>query len=989
MRRKWARELPLALLAVLTALGVSVVAHAAPQAEATASSSRGTEEVSAQESVSDAVAEARRLLDAGRLLEAQAVMRPMIERVAELEGEAIALAGPVVAVLAEALHRSGSDLEPEDRPRLERLLELQEEALGPHHPALEQVLLELACLSYTVASSDEIERLYRRVVKIQLESPRIDRLAAARTLIFLAGVLNETGALGRAKQVTRQALEIAQQELGSVTELLERRQLEPRHGVLAEALSDFGTALYQTGDVAEARRLWQQAAVLTARSLGEDHPLDAAIEFNLAALKEREGRPHEALKALQGVLRVWSSRMGAQHFYVGVVQLRIGGLLQVLGRMDEARDHLLAARNTLETSLGVASYRTGAALNQLARLSWREGNTDEAFWLFEQARQRHASANFSEHPEAARNLDDLGRLLMSRGEGRQAFATALEAEAIGREAVRTGYQATGERQALYLDGRRPGGLDTALTALAEGSGDVARAWDEVIRSRAMVIDEIATRHRSTRDQADPEKRRRWHRLAEARQQLANLYVRHGAELSRDPRLAEAREKRDLAERKLAEVSEAFRGQERRRAAGFAEVRAELPADAALVAFVRYGHLDGTPDGPEPRRTSSYLALAWAPGMRSPVAVPLGSAAEIETSVSRVRDVLGSHSERRYLRVAAELRRQIWDPLEPLVGAAPRLVIVPDGALHQVQVAALPLANGRYWIERGQILQHLSAERDLIVPPPGGRPRARHSALLALGGAEFDSLEALGGGHTWTPVTAPSPPEVAPTRGPELACDAFHQVQYPPLAGSSREARQVADLHRSLLPEDSVIELSGVAASESAFKHWAPGSRNLHLATHGFSLAPDCRSTTAEGASPLLFSGLALAGANRRGRAGAGDEDGILTAEEIASLDLSSVDWAVLSACDTGLGEVIPGEGVLGLRRGFRIAGVHTLILSLWPVDDAVTRELMGALYRGRWQRSLDAAAAVHAASLEILQQRRRRGQSAHPYYWAPFIAEGR
>ncbi len=936
MRRKWAREVPLAALAalaVLTALGAAAMADTAPQDEAAASSSQGTEEVSAQESVSDAVAEARRLIDAGRLLEAQVVMRPMLERVAELEGEAIALAGPVVALLAEALHRSGKDLEPEDRPRLERLLELQEEALGAQHPALEQVLLELACLSYTVASSEVIERLYRRVVKIQLESPRINRMAAARTLIFLAGVLNETGALGRAKEVTRQALEIAQQELGPVAELLDRRQLEPRHGVLAEALSDFGTALYSTGDLVQARRLWQQASELSARSLGKDHPLDAAIQFNLATLKELEGMPHEALKAFEDILRVWSSRMGAQHFYVGVAQLRIGGLLQSLGRLEEARELLLAASNTFETSLGVASYRTGAALNRLARLSWHEGNSDEALRLFEQARQKHASANFSEHPEAARNLDDLGRLLWSRGEVSQAFAVALEAETIGREAVRTGYQATGERQALYLDGRRPGGLDTALTALAEGSGDVAEAWDEVIRSRAMVIDEIATRHRSTRDQADPEKRRRWRQLAEARQQLANLYVRHGAELSRDPRLAEAREKRDLAEQRLAEVSEAFRGRERRRAAGFAEVRAELPAGAALVAFVRYGHLDGPVAGPEPRSTSSYLALAWAPGMPSPVAVPLGPAAEIEAGVAQVRDRLESHSERRYLRAAAELRRLIWDPLEPLVGAASRLVIVPDGPLHQVQVAALPLADGRYWIERGQILQHLSAERDLIAPPPGERPRARHSALLALGGAEFDSLQALGGQPPPTPVTPPGVSEAVPeasgeSRGPELICDAFHQVRYPPLAGSSREARQVADLHQSLLPEDSVIELLGGAASESAFKHWAPGSRNLHLATHGFSLASDCRSITAEVASPLLFSGLALAGANRRGQAGAGDEDGILTAEEIASLDLSSVDWAVLSACGTGLGEVIPGEGVLGLRRGFRIAGVRTLILSL-------------------------------------------------------------
>lgn len=143
-----------------------------------------------------------------------------------------------------------------------------------------------------------------------------------------------------------------------------------------------------------------------------------------------------------------------------------------------------------------------------------------------------------------------------------------------------------------------------------------------------------------------------------------------------------------------------------------------------------------------------------------------------------------------------------------------------------------------------------------------------------------------------------------------------------------------------------------------------------------------------GESPLLLSGLALAGANRRAAAGPDDEDGILTAEEVTALDLEGVEWAVLSACDTGLGQVKAGEGVFGLRRAFQVAGVRTVIMSLWSVDDQAARQWMRALYEGRLQKHLGTANAMHDATLSILRERRARGQSTHPFYWAAFVAAG-
>jgi len=135
------------------------------------------------------------------------------------------------------------------------------------------------------------------------------------------------------------------------------------------------------------------------------------------------------------------------------------------------------------------------------------------------------------------------------------------------------------------------------------------------------------------------------------------------------------------------------------------------------------------------------------------------------------------------------------------------------------------------------------------------------------------------------------------------------------------------------------------------------------------------------------AGLALTGANQR-HAVEGEDDGILTAEEVGSLDLRGVEWAVLSACDTGAGTIRAGEGVLGLQRAFRLAGVRTVVMSLWGVDDDAARTWMVTLYRARLLRGMSTTESVRTATRQTLAARRLRGDSTHPFYWAGFVAVG-
>jgi CHAT domain-containing protein len=223
-------------------------------------------------------------------------------------------------------------------------------------------------------------------------------------------------------------------------------------------------------------------------------------------------------------------------------------------------------------------------------------------------------------------------------------------------------------------------------------------------------------------------------------------------------------------------------------------------------------------------------------------------------------------------------------------------------------------------------------------------------------------------------------------------------KFPRLPGTRAEGVRVAELV-------GAEPWLGAAATEGSLKG-CRSPRILHLATHGYFLPdqqpgpgrsawPEAESGLpgAEGmarlgegqlVNPLLRSGLALAGVNtwlHRGVPPDEAEDGLLTAEDVTGLDLLDTELVVLSACDTGLGQLHLGEGVLGLRRAFAVAGAKALVMSLWKVPDEETGLLMGFFYR-MLEEGKSRADALWEAQLSV------RDEFPHPRYWAAFILQG-
>jgi CHAT domain-containing protein len=204
-------------------------------------------------------------------------------------------------------------------------------------------------------------------------------------------------------------------------------------------------------------------------------------------------------------------------------------------------------------------------------------------------------------------------------------------------------------------------------------------------------------------------------------------------------------------------------------------------------------------------------------------------------------------------------------------------------------------------------------------------------------------------------------------------------------------------------------LTGANGTEAAVKHHIAGKRFVHLATHAF-FAPLHKKSMEEAALeqvqtddsspqslnrhqeelagwlPGLLSGIVFAGANATGDPSA--SDAILTAEELAWLDLSGCELVTLSACETGLGEPRAGEQLIGLRRALRLAGARTTVTSLWRVDDAATRELMTDFYQRLWLQGQGKAEALRAAQLALLERNRARVGKGLPSTWGAFVLEG-
>jgi len=860
-----------------------------------------------------------RLIAEHREAEAATLARSALARARRAHGSGSMQAADAMDVLVAVAAATGSRRDvPEARTLAKESIRIRETSCGMECPELADSLIAYEALLWRLEDYRAALPLAERALAIRERAFGPRSPTVARSLYLLAEAHRAIGDYAAAEKLHRKAVSIWQADLRAYA-------LD-----IANSQHYLGVLRWTMGDFAGARALIGKALALREGAAGPESEMVASEINTLGSLAVVMGDRETAMALFDRGQAIWERTLGKDDPNVARSLANKGRLLSTAGDYAGAKALFRRALSIRIGSFGPGHYLVARSLADLGRLAVAAGRYPEAERFFARAlaiQQRDPQAR---GPELASTLIDDANLALATGHRVRAVHLALQGEAMARDHFLRTSRGLSEQDALRYETVRSTGLDVALNALAADpsrgapdlSGPAARVWDEIIRSRGMVLDEMASRHRAV----------------------------------------------------PAETSDH---------SGLAQVARRLSATDALVGFVKHGPPGERRSGSAP----SYLALVLRPGGVSPVVVPIGGAQEIEAAIRDWQREAGTDprldplhgGERRYLEAGRRLREAIWDPVAPRLKGLRRVFVVPDGAINVVNFAALPGDDGRYVIEGDPSIHYLSAERDIAVPR---RPARSGGGLLALGGAEFDARPTPSDGVELTFNSTPP------------ACRHFDALKFDSLPGSRREVDDIESLWKT---PGGALGLTGPRATEGAFKRSAPGRRVLHLATHAYFLQNRCPSSlsgdlppeggTTVGENPLLLSGLALAGANRRTEASAGEEDGILTAEEIGALDLSGVEWAVLSGCETGLGQVLAGEGVVGLRRAFRVAGVGTLIMSLWPVDDGAARIWMHYLYDGRLH-GLSTVDAVRQASLRMIASQRSSGGSTHPYFWGAFVATG-
>jgi CHAT domain-containing protein len=804
-------------------------------------------------------------------------------------------------------------------------------------------------------------------------------------LLDLGHVYRTLGRYDRAETALTEALRLSE-GTGDDAD----RQAQPRQCL--EQLADFYLDL----------RRFDKAEAMLKRNLelvkGDDRA-DGLLRLANAYLKMNAN--DRAEKTYEQALKLFEEGWGNGSDEVGEILSSMGVLAMWAGQNDKAKWRL-------ERSLKIAQRNhkddPGASLNVLYRLG--------LFYTYYKVDPEQAESYFrrvrviaeKRHPSSAR-LDliyhELGMLAARRGKV-AAAAAVFEGE---RRWVRRRVSGvlpvlTLSEQLDYLvneDAERYY-LALSLAALHPDDPEVAgpsAGW--LLNAKGMVNETLARSTVAARDSGDPKVRQVAGQLLAVRRRLAReTYSRMGiagAGLDKEQLTLLLAQERALTRALQRIGSRVGTGGEWIEPA---EARRRLPAGGVLVDLARMPVADLKTGRWQPQRY-----VAWITPREGPVhVVDLGPADVIDKAVTAVRQALeasgrrirsdGEEKAEKALREPLEaLSKRVLQPLLAHIGKAEDWAISPDGNLWLAPWEALLLRDGRYAVEKHRI-RYLTSGRDLAAPAPAARGKA--AGALVLADPDFDlaadeamalSRRLVGAAEREQPLTR------SLSRSLRLG-------SVPRLAGTAAEAKAIAPSLQAFTRQPPQV-LTGKQALKDVLLA-ARSPRVLVLCTHGFFLPeqdPAREKRLAAGLgrkalpagweNPLLRSGLLLAGCNQAAKAAG--QDGVVTGLEVGCLDLRGTELVVLSACETGLGEVQTGEGVAGLRQAFQVAGARSVVSTLWQIPDRQSARLM-TLFFANLSKGMTKAEALRAAKLKLIEERREDYAAAHPFFWAAFTLTG-
>ncbi len=689
-----------------------------------------------------------------------------------------------------------------------------------------------------------------------------------------------------------------------------------------EARQSESNILEHFGDVAGARK-----ALLAASEIARGHSPSV-----LATCRTQEAQfeiRHGNAAAAVSISRPLASELIKQpnETTIEVLQTLAQALIET-GQLDEARTALRTAADLL-ARFSKQPLSAERWLQQ-ARLGLRGGEKASVRSLCEQALARSGAQAGPESVQHAEILSQAAILSLASGDPREAGLLARQSLDLSTKLVEQSAYVLSPRQQIGLTEAMRRSLDVSLSASLESEGTGRDIFNDIYHWKgATLLRQRLLQKLRQQEGVLPF----YEQLAKVTAKLASTSRRPAQSAAGDPAMENAEQ--------LAEIQEFLETQLSASRLAYLDFESDrslddlfqaLGKDDCLVDYFVFQRHTSTGQG-----ANLHVLATVVRGGRVQASKDLGPLDPIRKAVETWRTTLGRSDESRQAGMVA--RSLVWDPILPDLTGAETVLISPDGPLGAIPFAALPQSDGRFLIETQRLAtvpapQLLAAGESPGVRSEPGRP------LLAVGDLDYGS-------------TSGDPQDSSASR--PASRGGRGGQQFDPIPGTAAEIEAIRQLmeKRGL----AVDVLSQRRATEVAFREQAPRYQILHVATHGFFADPSAQSaeaalvaapSTGPGARVFdsgLLSGLAMSSANTGGDAATGD--GILTASEIATIDLSGVDLAVLSACETGLGKEVTGEGLLGIQRAFQVAGARSTVSSLWKVNDHTTQVLMARFYANR------------------------------------------
>ncbi len=826
-----------------------------------------------------------------------------------------------------------------------KTLQRKKEALGARHP---DTLLAMSGLGNLYKFHGEYSKAKPLLVNVLQLREKVLGKNHPDTLISmgdLAGFYESQGEYSEAERLFLKTLQRKKEVLGE------------RHPDTLRSMMDLGGLYESQGEYKKAEPLYTKALQLRVKILGKKNPSSFVSMNNLAGLYKSQGKYAESETLYIKVLELMKEVLEDKHPNVLASMNNLAGLYILQRKYSKAETLYIKVLESMKEVLGEKHPSTLSSMNNLAGLYRVQKKYGKAEALYAKTLQLTKEVWGEKHPNTLASMNHLIRLYRSKGEYDRALPLLEEHLAKKYLLLKREFRGNSEKTRLSMLEK----FD--VTSDKNDLFSILEEYPKEDYDRLALY--FSANYKGILLQISRELKQVFHdvsdqnllkELLEKRSAYSSLSL--GYEKQKKNRvLAEKLEKEiDELEKKLIWKSNNFKDL-------ISDVKAEdvqkaLSEDELLVDFVVYKSLIVD--------KNKYKLAAVVVNKRDIKLVSLRDFEGLTSLIKNYRNKIQKKEEEGKKEEGKELSQKIYErifsPLIKHLQGKKKLYIVPDGVLHLLPFRSLIDENGQYLVESKNIVL-LSSGRDLVIK---NREKSNQSAAIF------------------------AYPNYGEGEGKEILED--KTMRFSSLKGTLGEAQVISltlNIPTKVYTQDEATE-KNISQMDSP--------QILHIATHGYflDLSEEKIAENEEGRSfsagkemsnrpilrekltnPLVYSGVALAGANNRG------EDGILTALEVLGLNLLGTDLVVLSACETGVGEVRQGEGVYSLQRAFREAGAKSVLGTLWKVDDQATQIFMKKFYQ-RYMHGDSPQKAVIDTQLEFLKSKRY----SHPFYWSSFVMIG-